>query len=87
MPEMLHYYSLVVIAPYEIPLPQHLTILEEGFNVLSLTVQKIEPLCEALLKEGCTIVQCNRLDVSEPVSLPLVLEVGEPRSSDVEKSP
>lgn len=87
MPGTLRHYSMVVIAPHEIPLPQHLAVLEAGFNVLNLTVPSIEALRAALEEEGCTILQCNPLDEFEPVALPLVLEVGDPRSSDGEETP
>lgn len=61
------FYSFIVVAPGEVPLPDYLVYLDTGRNVFNATVNDLDAFKQCLSDEGVQILQVNRLDEFEPV--------------------
>ncbi len=61
------FYSLIVMAPREVPLPEYLVYLDRGRNVFNTTVADLEAFKKTLGDHGVQILQVNRLDEYEVV--------------------
>ena len=62
------FYSFVVLAPVEVPLPDYLLYLEPGRNVFNVLLKTdLETFTNFLVEQGVQIIQTNRLDAHEPV--------------------
>lgn len=61
------FYSFVVWAPDEIPLPRIRVLLERGTNAFNGVIEDVEAFKAHLVSKGCTIVKTCQLDAHTPV--------------------
>lgn len=75
------FYSFIVMAPDEIPIPEHVIYLDAGRNVFNVMLEDIDAFKQRLTDAGVEILQVNRLDEYEQVE-PLDIELEEEVSFD-----
>jgi hypothetical protein len=61
------FYSFIVLAPDEVPLPAQMLCLDRGRNVFNATIDDIEAFRKLLRDQGVEILKENRLDEYEVV--------------------
>lgn len=62
------FYSFIVLADDELPLPEYLIYLEPGRNVFNALLKTdLDTFTNFLMEHGVKVVQANRLDVHEKV--------------------
>lgn len=59
------YYSLVVLAPHPLAIPDPLIMLDAGVNTVTVLTDNLEELLQRLRGEGCEVKQVHRLDEFE----------------------